>query len=142
MPVKRLWLAAANIAALVVTMPAAGQPVKVIAQNYIGASPSADLIFPPFVCPDWPTMTGLVDLYLDYLGQQSSIKIMGWNRLLNGPPMLEPDIGAYGCTRVAPGTPMMMHMEGVPGGEFPLVTVRMPDGKEITGVTFPGMYRQ
>jgi TPR repeat protein len=62
----------------------------------------------------------------------------GQSSLIHGQPSPAPDLEAYGCTLLSPGTPMML--EG--GNIVPVVTAKLSNGTIVKGVTLAGMVAQ
>jgi hypothetical protein len=61
----------------------------------------------------------------------------GQSRLTRGEPAPKPPLARYGCALVPAGTPMTLET----GNAVPVVTVTLPDGSTMRGVTDPGLIR-
>jgi hypothetical protein len=98
----------------------------------LGAVPGA------LICPDHRALTQVWRRYSRHWEEtQQDILTKGQSRLLTGPPRAAPDLGAWGCLLVPPGTPMQLEARAV----VPVVTAPGPDGRPFRGVTLNEMYR-
>jgi hypothetical protein len=90
------------------------------------------------VCPDFPSVQVVFDLYSQYWGDAMQDRMYGADRarVLRGPSTPVPDPTLYGCSLLAPGTPIEIQ-RGVFG--LPMVIAKSPDGTMIRGVTLPDM---
>ena len=113
--------------------PAAGQREtrRVIARG-VSVVPGA------IVCRDHATVMYLFHRYTSHWEDSFRDAItQGQSRLLRESSS-EPNPALYGCALVAPGTAMMMEV----GNVVPVVSVKLPSGKTIRGVTDPSMVSQ
>lgn len=117
-------LRVAKIAALPKFIPMTAQGVSII--------PDA------IVCSDHDTTALMFDLYAKaWEDAKMDRQTRGQSRLISGPPMEEPDIRLYGCTMLAPGTPMILDLRNI----IPVVAAQLPDGSKVRGVTLRAMIR-
>jgi hypothetical protein len=92
------------------------------------------------VCPDYPTLKLMLDLYNESWAESSeNMMTKGLYAAINGPPMPAPNFGLHGCALLPIGTPMRQRNVGsiVPGVLAVIAT--LPNGERITGLTFPMM---
>ncbi len=101
-----------------------------VAATGVSAVPGA------IVCPNFQAVQIVFDGYVaSYEDSLQDALTHGQSQLLRGAPRSKPDPELYGCVLVAPGTPMKLEQ----GNVVPVVTVRLPDGRTVKGVTLPAM---
>jgi hypothetical protein len=89
------------------------------------------------ICSDLETVNLLFKLYSQAWGEQRQDEMAkGAFRRISGPPMAYPNFAAFGCALVPPGTRMKVETER----PVPLVSVTLPDGTMVRGVTFAFMF--
>lgn len=102
----------------------------VVTAKALGFAPGA------IVCADYQAVGVVFHLYSNAWAERAQDSLTrGQSKLLRGDAAPEPDPQSYGCALIPPGTTMRFHS----GNVVPVVTVRMPDGKTIKGVTLPEM---
>src|ERR1700733_4120858 len=90
------------------------------------------------ICSDYATVAAIFQLYTTHWEETVQDKLThGDSRLLRGAAMPLPDLQAYGCTLLTPGTPMTLARKT----PVPVVIVTTSDGETIKGVTMPGMIK-
>ena len=88
------------------------------------------------VCADHDTVALMYDLYSAHWSDTMQDKLTnGQSQLLRGKATSAPDLEAYGCSLILAGTPMTLER----GNIVPVVSVKLPNGKVVRGVTLQAM---
>ena len=86
------------------------------------------------ICSDSNTVSIVFNLYTTHWEQTMQDKLTnGDSRLLRGPAAPLPDLQAFGCTLIPPGTPMTLERKT----PVPVVVVKTMSGETARGVTLP-----
>jgi hypothetical protein len=103
-------------------------PITVVA-TALGPAPGA------IVCPDMNCVGFMFDWFAD---RWQDSMTDGQSRLIRQAPSPEAALKSFDCTLVKPGTKMSL----VRRTAVPIVTVKMPNGKIIKGVTLGDMFQE
>jgi TPR repeat protein len=88
------------------------------------------------ICADHDTVALMYDLYSAHWSDTMQDKLTnGQSQLLRGKATSAPDLEAYGCSLILAGTPMTLER----GNIVPVVSVKLPNGKVVRGVTLQAM---
>lgn len=88
------------------------------------------------VCPSHDAVSLMFDQYAAHWEDAMQDTVTnGQSRLIRGQPTPAPNLKAYGCALLPPGTPMILDTRNV----VPVVTAKLPNGTTIKGVTLPAM---
>jgi hypothetical protein len=91
------------------------------------------------VCSNVADIQLVVHLYNNHWEEtQQDAMSHGQSVLLRGPAAPAPDPKIYGCSLLAPGTPVQTEKGGL-GDAVPKVTAILPDGTIVHGLTFSNM---
>ena len=113
-------------------------PVANIRTNAVAKSLNA--VPGAIVCRDLETVSTLFHLYSAHWEDVTRDQTTnGASRPINGEPIPAPDPALYNCHLLAPGTPVRVENADAFTTGFPVVTVQLPDGNVIRGVTLPSM---
>jgi hypothetical protein len=89
------------------------------------------------VCPDFYRLKMMFSSYTESAAEKmDNAMTNGGYSAVNGPPMPMPDFRSHGCALLPRGTPMRMENNN---GPFSVVTAKLPNGRTITGITYPSM---
>lgn len=90
------------------------------------------------ICPNANVTSALFQLYTTAWSEQFQDRLEGKQaQMVRGKAMTDPDPAEYGCTLLAPGTPMLLDRNIT---VVPVVTAKLPNGASIKGVTLSDMY--
>jgi hypothetical protein len=88
------------------------------------------------VCPSYAVVSQMFHLYTSAWEDAAQDAVTnGQSRLLRGQSKPTPNLRAYGCALIPPGTPMTLDT----GNVVPVVTAKLKNGTIIKGVTLPAM---
>jgi TPR repeat protein len=88
------------------------------------------------VCADHDTVALMYDLYSAHWSDTMQDKITnGQSQLIRGKATPAPDLEAHGCSLFPAGTPMTLER----GNIVPVVSVKLPNGRVVRGVTLQAM---
>jgi hypothetical protein len=92
------------------------------------------------VCADLQTVSVVFHLYAAHWEDSTADAMTkGQAGVVRGPATPAPDPKLYGCSLLAPGTPVRVENADAFTTGFPRVTAKLPDGTIIHGVTLPAM---
>lgn len=88
------------------------------------------------VCPDHETVVLMYDIYTAHWTDTMQDRMSnGQSELLRGRATPAPNLEAHGCSLFPAGTPMTLER----GNIVPVVSVKLPNGKVVRGVTLQSM---
>ena len=90
------------------------------------------------LCPNYNTTSKVFNLYTSHAEDAMQDAVTNNQSRLLREPMPKPNLKAYGCVLVPPGTSMTLDTHNV----VPVVTVKLAKGVSAKGVTLPDMYTQ
>ena len=92
------------------------------------------------VCPDLATVQLMFHLYNEAWedGMQDQMT-NGESRKIRGPSASTPNPSNYGCSLLAPGTPVQVNNPDAFTTGIPQITAKLPDRTYIQGITLPSM---
>jgi hypothetical protein len=146
---KFIWVILAAILLLIILNPPDFErrskaeeltPIPVPTFYYNAVAKPVSLVPGAIVCPDFPRVSLVFDLYVDYGGDAiQDAMTHGQSTILRGPSAPAPDPTLYGCSLLKPGTGVYVKNSDAFTTGIPMVRAQLPDGTIINGVTLPSM---
>lgn len=88
------------------------------------------------ICPNHRLVSAMIERYRANWAETFQDKVTGGqSRLIRGEATSEPPLARYGCALAPAGTTMALES----GNVVPVVTVKLPDGRIVRGVTDWGL---
>lgn len=116
------------------------QPVAEISFHANAVAKSLTAAPGAIVCSDLATVQLLFKLYVTHWEDTNQdAATNGQSQDLRGKSAPTPDPKIYGCSLLVPGTPIQVENPDAFTTGIPRVTVKLPDGKLVHGITLPSM---